>query len=292
VKSPSALMARVRVPVWRCQAEAMVKGWAPLAGVPKSARRNWPARWPGQSSCGRQTTSRMPSPCRCRASICAGYRRRAADVSAQREQGGDDASGGEQGGQPAERLLPEAAGQHHQAVEDAGQEDGTEGFMHEAKPAVGNAFDKGDDDQRQQDVAGPFADVLGEFHPEFRRALGAAAWTGGDQPGACQIFGQPFAHPVGKNEDATADAEVLVQPVELVQPAEALFQPTRAARTMPALIHHRARTPERMTMARRQFQKSGLLASRSGRTNRPHKPSGRRTREVSVRFRGNVCCCS
>ena len=113
-------------------------------------------------------------------------------------------------------------------MEGAGEEDGAEGFMHEAEPAVGNAFDKGDDDQREQDVAGPFADVLGQFHPEIRRAFGPATRTGRDQPGAGQIFGQPFAHPVGKNEDAAADAEVFVQPVELVQPAEALFQPARA----------------------------------------------------------------
>ena len=45
---------------------------------------------------------------------------RAADASAQRKQRRVDAGGGEQGGQPAERLLPEAAGQHHQAVKDAG----------------------------------------------------------------------------------------------------------------------------------------------------------------------------
>ena len=152
-----------------------------------------------------------------------------ADASAQREQGGDDAGDGKQGSQPAERLLPEVAGQHHQAVEDASEEDGAEGFVHEAEPAVGNAFDEGDDDQREQDVAGPFADVLGEFHPEIRRAFGAgAARTGGDKAGARQVFRQPFAHPVRENENAATDAERFVQLVELVQPADALFQPARA----------------------------------------------------------------
>ena len=40
VWSPRALMARVRVPALRCQAEAMVKGWAPSSEVAKLAKRN------------------------------------------------------------------------------------------------------------------------------------------------------------------------------------------------------------------------------------------------------------
>jgi len=162
----------------------------------------------------------------------------AADAIGQREQGRHDADGSQSGGQPAERALPESIRHQDQAVEGAGQENGAESLVHPAEIAVGNALDQGYDDQRHQDVASPFAKILGQVDPH----IGLTAWSAraawsSDQAGLGQVLGQPLDHPVREHEEAGADADVFVQPVQLIQPAETLFQPGGAGGEQHAGAH-------------------------------------------------------
>ena len=99
--------------------------------------------------------------------------------------------------------------------------------MHQPEITVGKAPDQRHDDQRQQDVTGPFADILGQIDPRFGDARPARTIGPGNPARLGEILGQPFQHPVGKNQNAGADADVLVQSVEPVQPAETVFQPGR-----------------------------------------------------------------
>ena len=114
----------------------------------------------------------------------------APDAIGQREQGRDNAGSGKRGGQPAERALPESRRHQDQAVEGTGQEDGAKGLVHPAEIAVGNPFDQCDDNQSEQNVAGPFTDLLGQFDPHVGLAARSArAIRAGDQASLGQVLG-------------------------------------------------------------------------------------------------------
>ncbi|MND65580.1 hypothetical protein D3C80_569560 [compost metagenome] len=159
-----------------------------------------------------------------------------ADALEQRLQCRQRAADQQQGGDDADRLQPVVELEQHHGVEHQHQIECRQHSVGLGKPVVREALDQGQDDQHADGVERPFPQGFGQAalaaqrlldRAQFRRRTAALGRL--DQPApADRPLGALGPDPVHAGEQQGADAEPLVQPVHLVEPAQQRLRAARA----------------------------------------------------------------
>ncbi|MNT11471.1 hypothetical protein D3C72_1463530 [compost metagenome] len=163
-----------------------------------------------------------------------------ADVAGQGQHGADRPHRGRDAHQPSSGLPPPGSGRQDHAMEGNHQEDDGGNAVHLAPDVIGEAPPQRQQNHRQQDPHGPFADVLGR----------AAKYI--EQGGCARRFDRRVEKDqqhrlthldevVRRSQRRGQDAAPLVQQVHLVQPAEPALQPHRPHRQQHDQRHQRVR---------------------------------------------------